>query len=182
LVIKRDSECTNNVGGNSELYIFEYHKYARSEIKVTDNILINFPASVIFNLNSLNIGYTESVDEEDGGVVYSQSGNFDLIRVLPTDSYKNFAAKDWRIILKDNNGNYRLVGLDTGIKLKFTKDIGSNLSDFNGFKFSFETKEENTAPFLTDLTGFYINDYPLLSDGNDNIIQDGQTNDIEIIL
>jgi hypothetical protein len=182
LAIKRDLKCTDNVGGNSKLYIFEFRKYARSLVKVTDNILVNFPYSVIYDLNSLNIAFSENIDEEDGGVVYSQSGSFQINKILSSDNYKQFAAKDWRIITKDNNGNYRLVGLETGLKLKFTKENGSNLADFSGFNFSFETKEENTAPFLTDLNGFSIDEFPLLTDGLDNIIQDGSTNNIEIIL
>tara|TARA_R110000850_G_scaffold171880_1_gene297203 strand:+ start:782 stop:1330 length:549 start_codon:yes stop_codon:yes gene_type:complete len=179
LAINRDALCTDNVGGSSDIYIFEYVKYARSLIKVTDNILVTFPYSVVHDLNALQIGFSEKVDEEDGGVTYSQSGNFDLIRVLPTDSYKDFAAKDWRIIIKDNNGNYRLIGLDTGVKLKFSKENGTNLSDFNGFKFTFETKEENTAPFMSNLTGFFINEYPNLGDENGNEIIDNNNNNIQ---
>ena len=152
--IERDEQCADNHGGIEGLYIFEYVKYSRSQIEVTNNILVNFPFSVIYNLNALNVSFSESVDEEDGGVAYSQSGGFDLSKILNTDNYKIFAEKDWRIIIKDNNGYYRLLGLHTGLKIKFTKEQGTGLGDFNGFKFTFETKEENTAPFLNDLSGF----------------------------
>ena len=156
MAINRDEQCVDNHGGIDELYIFEYVKYSRSQINVTNNILDLFPFTVIYDLNALNLSFTESVDEEDGGVVYSQSGGFDLAKVLPTDNYKQFAEKDWRIIIKDNNGYYRLLGLHTGLIIKFTKEIGTGLGDFSGFKFTFETKEENTAPFLNDLSGFLI--------------------------
>ena len=154
--INRTEKCINNYGGSSDLYIFEYKDYARSLIKVTDNVLVTFPYSVIYNLNAKEINFSEPVDEQDGGVVYSQSGSFQLNKILLEDNYKQFVSKDWRIITRDNNGFLRLIGLETGLKIKFTKEIGTNLADFNGFKFSFETKEENTAPFLTDLSGFDI--------------------------
>lgn len=156
LAINRTDKCTDNHGGISELYIFEYKDIARSQIKVSDNILVTFPYSIIYNLNANLINFTEQVDEQEGGVVYSQSGSFQLKKVLSTDNYKTFAEKDWRIILKDNNGFYRFLGLETGLKIKFTKELGNSLNDFNGFKFSFETKEENTAPYLNDLSLFEI--------------------------
>lgn len=155
--MERTEKCTNNHGGNSELYVFEYTDIPRSQIKVVDNILTEFPSTAAYDINANQISFTESVDEEDGGVTYSQSGNFQLKKLLPEDNFKQFVSKDWRIIARDNNGYYRLIGLETGLKIKFTKETGSNLNEFNGFKFSFETKEENTAPFIYDLTMFVIN-------------------------
>lgn len=155
----RKKECTNNVGGNNSLFIFKYENYSRSQIKVSDNILDTFPSVDVYELNPLNIAFSENIDEEDGGVVYSQSGSFDLVKIKSTDNFKYLASQDFRILIKDNNENYRLIGLETGLKLKFTKENGTNLSDFNGFKFTFETKEEITAPFLTDLSFFNVVGY-----------------------
>jgi hypothetical protein len=179
-VYSREEKFSDSHGGSSDLYIFKYVDYARSLIKVTNNILIAFPYSVIYNLNALNITFTEAIDEEDGGVSYTQSGGFQLNKTLSTDNFKNFVAKDWRIITKDNNGNYRLIGLETGLKLKGTKETGGNLNEFNGFKFTFDTKEENTSPFLTDLNIFNIMPIEglLFTDGNNNTIQDGNANEL----
>ena len=155
----RQKECINNVGGNNTLFIFKYENYSRSQIKVTDNVLVTFPDVDVYELNSLNIGFSENIEEEDGGVVYSQNGSFDLVKIKSTDNFKYLASQDFRILIKDNNENYRLIGLETGLKLKFTKESGTNLSDFNGFKFSFDTKEENTAPFVNDLNFFNVVGY-----------------------
>lgn len=159
MVTNRAEQCNDNHGGISNIYLFEYMYIPLSQFRVTNNILELFPQAVIHEIKSKNISFTESIDIEDGGVVYSQTGGFDISKVLPTDNFKDLASKDWRIIVKDNNGFYRLIGLHTGVKLKFTKELGVNLSDFNGFKFSFETKEENTAPFITNLDGFIIENY-----------------------
>jgi len=49
-----------------------------------------------------------------------------------------------------------MLGLFTGMQGKFTKTTGTNRADFNGYNFTYDTKEENTAPFLTDLSAFSI--------------------------
>ena len=157
MAINRTEKCTNNYGGVADLYILEYKDYARSKIKITDNYLVTFPFSVIYDLNALQVNFTESPTMEDGGVSFAQSGAFQLNKILPSDSFKSFIEKDWCIIIKDNNGFFRFLGLETGLKIKYTKEIGTNLADFNGFKFSFETKEENSAPFLSDLSNYDIN-------------------------
>tara|TARA_R110000822_G_scaffold30374_3_gene88536 strand:- start:2128 stop:2640 length:513 start_codon:yes stop_codon:yes gene_type:complete len=156
LAITKREDCTNNYGGISELYVFEYEDYARSQIKIVNNFLVTFPFSYIYDLGALQVDFTESATQEDGGVSFDQSGTYKLNKIMSTDNFRLFLNKDWRIIIKDNNGNYRFLGLETGLKIKYTKETGSNLSDFNGFKFSFETKEADSAPFLTDLSNYNI--------------------------
>ena len=153
---KRD-DFTNNYGGISEMYVLEYKDYARSKIKIVNNFLVDFPFSVIYDLGALQVNFTESPTLEDGGVSFAQSGSFQLNKIMSTDNFRLFLDKNWRFIIKDNNGNYRFLGLETGLKIKYTKEVGTNLADFNGFKFSFETKEEDSAPFLIDLSNFDIN-------------------------
>ena len=71
-----------------------------------------------------------------------------------------------------------MLGLNTGVQGKFTKSTGGNLADFNGYNFTYDTKEEDTAPFLTDLSLFGL--MPIsglrLQDGNNNNLQDGSNN------
>tara|TARA_R110000764_G_scaffold215980_2_gene302803 strand:- start:319 stop:1488 length:1170 start_codon:yes stop_codon:yes gene_type:complete len=129
----------------------EYTEHVRTSIIVVDNYLTAFPISEMYNLNPSNITFSEAVDSEDGGVVYNQSGGFQLNKILPTDNYIRFLNKDWRVIIKDNNGFYRMIGLHTGVKFKFNKDNGGTLNAFNGTKFTFSTKEEITAPFMDSL-------------------------------
>ena len=154
--INRDEQCADSVGGVSDLYVFPYVKYSRSQIKVVDNILIDFPFSLIYDLNALQSTLTETPSIEDGGIAFAQTGSFQINKIKSVDSYRMFLEKDWRIIIRDNNGNYRLIGLQNGVKIKYTKEIGTNLVDFNGFKMSFDTKEEYTAPFITNLDYFDI--------------------------
>lgn len=149
----RSKKCDNNQGGSSELYIFPFQKYSRSQITVVDNMLIKFPYNEIFNLNANNISFDEEC-KEDGDVYYEQKVSFQLKKILKEDNFKGLSSKDFRIVTKDNNGNYRLLGLYTGLSGSFTKSTGTNRVDFNGYSFNFETKEENSAPFLNGLSLF----------------------------
>lgn len=176
----RAKQCKNSSGGNSEFYVFPFIKYNRSQITVINNILTVFPYNVIYDLNSNNISFKEDIDEEDGGVSYTQTTSSRFPKIQSKDDYKILSQQDYRVITKDNNGNYRLIGLRNGMKGKFSKDTGVNRSDFNGFDVSFDNKEENTAPFLNDLSLFNIMPIEglLIEDGNNNIIEDGNNNEL----
>ena len=126
-------------------------------------------------MNGNSITFKEDVEHDDGGVSYSQKTTFKINKITIKDNYKKFAQQDYRIIIRDNNSNYRMLGLYTGMIGKYTKETGTNRSDFNGFDFSFETKEENSAPFLKDLSFFNV--MPIeglfIQDGSNNLLQDG---------
>lgn len=153
----RATECTNSRGGNTELYIFPFIKYSLSEIEYTGNYLTKFPYSAIFKLDSPVTSFNQPVTSEDGGTTFAQNVTFQLNKILDTDDYKNFVDFDWRIIVKDGNGFYRMIGVETGVKGSYTEETGGYAPEYNGFKFTFETKEERTAAFLENLEGFDIN-------------------------
>ena len=66
-------------------------------------------------------------------------------------------TKDFRIIIQDNNGKFRFLGLYNGLKGSIQEQIGTNRNEFNGYAFTFEGKEEINAPYLLDLDDFSIN-------------------------
>lgn len=176
----RAKQCKNSNGGSSEFYVFPFIEYSRGQVSVIDNVLTVFPYNIIYNLNSNNISFKEDVEHEDGGVSYTQTTSCRFSKIQSKDDYKILSEQDYRVITKDNNGNYRLIGLLNGMKGKFSKNIGVNRSDFNGFEVNFDNKEEFTAPFLNDLSFFNIMPIEglLIEDGNNNIIEDGNTNEL----
>ena len=182
MAINRNKQCLNNYSGISAIYAFKYVKYKRSDMNVSSNILTKFPYSVVYDLNAINISFKEDIEHSEGGTVFSQSLSFDLLSVLETDDYSEFCNNDWRFIIKTNNNKYKLIGYKTGMIGKYSKDEGNGLNSFSGFKFNFSTKEQQTAPFLVDLTGFYIDEYPFLSDGLGNTIQDGNNNNLQVTI
>lgn len=171
----RAKQCDNSQGGASVLYLFPFIKYSESQITVVDNFLTVFPYNIIYDLGAFNISFDEEVGES-----YEQKCSFQVKKILATDKFKEYANRDYRIILKDNNGNLRMLGLFTGLKGGFSKSIGVNRTDFNGYNFTYETKEENTAPFMNDLSFFNIMNVDGLSiqDGNNNSLQNGNNDSI----
>ena len=148
----------NSQGGAKQLYVFPYIEISESNITIVDNYLTSFPVSTIYDLNASDITFEESVSE-----FYEQKVSFKLKKLLAADQLKDLAKKDFRIIIKDNNSNHRLLGLYTGLEGKFTKSIGASRSAFNGYNFNFETKEEQTAPFISTSTfsTFFLNNIKL---------------------
>jgi len=77
------------------------------------------------------------------------------------DDYVNLQKllnKDYQIIFKDRNGLYRIFGLYTGLEmLTFNSSTGGAKAEMNGFKLSFEGKEERGSYFISDLesVGFF---------------------------
>lgn len=163
----------NSQGGSGVLYIFPFVEYSSSQITVVNNFLTAFPYNIIYNLEAFNITFDEDVSE-----FYEQKCTFQVKKILAIDKFKEYAQRDYRIILKDNNGNLRILGAHTGVQGKFTKSTGGNLADFNGYNFTYDTKEEDTAPFLTDLSLFNVMPFNGLNlqDGNGNLIQDNNDN------
>lgn len=172
----RKIQCNNSNGGASKIYVMPYVDYLNNQITVINNILTVFPYNIIYDLNAVNINY--NIDSNDD--IYNEKVSFQLKKLKETDNFESFLKRDYRIIIKDNNGKIRLLGLRTGMAGGFKQEIGTNRTDFNGYSFNFETKEEYSAPFLNDLNLFNIMpvDGLILQDGNNNNIQDGNNNNI----
>ena len=175
----RDRECDNLQGGVNKVYIFPFVKYLRSEITVTNNILVSFPYNIIYDMNATNINFTIDV-KEDNDIVFDEKVSFQLRKLNEIDKFKQIVGQDYRVIAKDNNGKLRLLGLYNGMKGSYNENVGTNRSDFNGYSFNFENKESESAPYLTDLSIFNIMpiDGLLFNDGNGNLIVDGNNNNI----
>ena len=178
----REKQCTNSNGGGSELYLFPFIKYSRSKIDVSGNTITKFPYSVIYRLYANNISFNEDVTDEIGGLQSNQTLTYKLNKVTQEDDLKEFASYDWRAIVKDNNGYYRMMGVYNGIKGSYKKEMGENLNEYNGFNFSFDTLENEPAYYLNDLSDFSINENPLWTDLNEDFVVDLDDNKIEVTI
>ena len=173
----RKIQCNNSQGGASKVYIFPYISYLSSQITIENNILTDYPYNIIYDMNAVNINYTvdatENIDSE-----YTEKISFQVKKLKETDYFDKFIQQDYRCIIKDNNNKIRIFGLTNGLKLSYKEDIGTNRTDFNGYSFSLDGKEEIKAPYLSNLDLFNVMPIEglLIQDGNDNLIQDGNDN------
>tara|TARA_R110002020_G_scaffold255196_1_gene469049 strand:- start:1289 stop:1882 length:594 start_codon:yes stop_codon:yes gene_type:complete len=149
-------QCKDSNGGTRVLYAFPYVKYSRTQIKVVNNVLTVFPYTDIYDLNAVNVDFNENLSSEDGGFQSLQSLSYELLKISKSDSFKDFVNFDWRFVVEDNNGLLRVMGLKNGLSGGYLKELGAGKSDFNGFKFTYETKEDCEAPFLDNLDLFNV--------------------------
>jgi hypothetical protein len=151
----RDRRNSVLQGGAKDLYIMPYVDYLDSEITVENNILTVFPKSTIYRVVAENINI--SIDaKQDKDIEYSEKISFQLKKLSEKDKFKEYLKQDYRIIIKDNNGKIRLFGLQNGLICSYKEESGTNRNEFSGYSFNFEGKEENSAPYLNDLSLFVV--------------------------
>lgn len=162
----------NGLGGVKTIYLFSYVKYSRSQIGLNNNVIIEFPATDIFEFTTVgNVDFSENTIEDDGGKYYEISLSFKTNKFDEVLKLKN---KDIRAIVLDNNGNYRLLGNYNGLTCEtFRKTTGVSKQDFNGFEFSFSGKELREAFFIEDLDVITQPDFDyLLQENGDYLLQE----------
>ena len=146
-------KCKNSQGGISEVYLFPYVEYSRSQIVTSGNVLTTFPSTTIYKFYCNNQpNATETQETDAGGKYYNQSIGFEFESKDDTENILKLLKKDYRIIFKDRNGLFRIFGLFTGLtcdSINYT--TGNAKSDFNGFKLDFKGKEEKQSFFINNL-------------------------------
>jgi hypothetical protein len=173
-------KCKDSIGGLNEVYLFPFVKYSRSQIITNGINLVTFPNTLIYRYHFLgDTGFNESTEVDAGGKLFNQTISLTFQSSNDFVEMQKLLKQDYRIIIKDKNGNYRILGLFNGCianDLRYT--TGSGKSDLNGFTISFEAKEEKTAHFINDLenAGFEVftgDDFLLLEDGFYLLFEDG---------
>lgn len=175
-----DKRCKNNLGGVSKLYLFPYVKYLRSQIVIAEEELTSFPPTTIFEFETDVISFSEPMQENDGGKFYNQNLEFSLIGNNDFWELQKLLKKDYRIIIQDRNGNYKILGLYTGLECtNFSQVTGGGKSELNGFNLSFEGQEIRSSLFIKNLgeAGFTIDslepEFRLLENGNFRLLENG---------
>ena len=154
----RNIQCDNSQGGVSRLYVMPWVQLLESQIVVSNNVLTSFPNTTVYKIDAENVNF--NIDANDD--FYDEKLSFQLKKLLETDNFKPFISQDFRVIVKTNNKKYRLLGLKNGMIGRYKEESGTNRNDFNGYSFDFQNKEEESAPYLTDLSFFNIVDTIIL--------------------
>lgn len=173
-------KCKDSLAGVSEIYLFPFVNYSRSQILVNGNILTTFPATTIYKFYANgNPTPNENQEQDVGGKYYNQSISLDLQYKDDAFQLSKLLNKDYRLIFKDRNGLYRIFGLYTGLEagqLNYT--TGNGKGDLNGFKIDFSGKEEKGSFFINDLenAGFFNADfnYRITQDGSFRITENNE--------
>tara|TARA_R110000851_G_scaffold237164_2_gene390017 strand:- start:11265 stop:11840 length:576 start_codon:yes stop_codon:yes gene_type:complete len=151
LMSGRSEPCKDNLGGIEKIYIATYVEYLPSQYTVVDNELLAFPATgvVEFSARPEANTFTENWD----GEIWSQTLNlqFNVKSIQMNLILKSMENNDLRVIVKLNNGTFKILGLNNGLTLEsHNSESGGARADFNGYTVSFEGKELYQAAFITD--------------------------------
>jgi hypothetical protein len=174
----RNRQCKTSVGGVSKLWLFPFTKYLRSQITRDGLSLVTFPETIIYEFESENITITQDKQLEGESQFYNQGLTVDFNKILVDDELFKIVKQDYRAIIKDNNGNFRLLGAYNGMNANLVRETGDNRASFNGSKLSLEGKESDEALFISNLdsAGFIqaAGNYLALEDGVLMFTEDNQ--------
>lgn len=165
-------ECNDSQGGVSKLYLFSWEKYNRSQIKVNNNILTEFPFNEVFEIGFVgSVNFTEEQQEDDGGEYYQIVLSF---KVKNFSEISKLSKKNVRAVILDRQGNFRLLGAVNGLFFeRISKTSGSAMSDFNGFEVELSGKELREAYFFSSLDIINAPDMDyLLQENGDYLLQE----------
>ncbi len=175
----RDRYCKDSISGVKEIWLTPFVSYPRYQI-ITDGVfLIEMPPTSFHQyVQADDANFSEPQQENEGGKFYQQNLTFALPMILDgADAYamNNLVFRDFRVLIKDRNDNYRILGLYNGITVESIAQVtGGGKADFNGYNIIMKGEEENAAHFITDLDdagitfGFLLletGDYILLEHG-----------------
>lgn len=171
-----DRKCRDSLGGIHKLYIFPYVKFIRSQIVTNGNILVSFPDTLIYEFYANgNPTANENQTENEGGKYYEQNLSFQFQYGI--ENIEKLINKDYRVIVLDRNGIYRIYGLYNGLESgNLDYNTGGAKIDMNGYSIGFNGKEENGSFFITDLedAGFSLTaSFRITEDGELRELQNG---------
>lgn len=167
-------KCKNNIGGVKAVWLLTWKPYSRSQIITVGNTVVTFPQSFVYKFESLTTPTAnETMNENDGGKYYEQSLTMSFKSNWSRD-FDKFLKKDFRALILDNNGLYRIFGLYNGLECKKVDfKTGGGKNEMNGYTFTLEGQEEKQSFFIVDPfnNGFLEdNSYYLLLQNSDNIL------------
>ena len=173
----RSRKCKAGVSGVDYIYLFRFVKYARSLIVRDQLTLTDFPETTIYRFEG-NYSFNESQSTQDGGKFYTQNLTADFIGIELNTNLVKLVNEDYRVIIKDNNGVFRLLGAYNGVITELNSTTGSSQAEFSGYNLTFEGQEIEQALYIDDLedAGFVISEdnFLLLEDGTPILTEDNQ--------
>jgi len=174
---RKEIPC-KGVGGIKTVYLFPYVDYAYTLIAGTrGKVLTSFPATDIYEFETVRASMTETGKHEEDGLSYDQSLTFTLKKQdkVTTNELNIMTNMELSYIVKFNDGRFKIGGLYNGASLSFDGDSGGGKESFNGYNIKIEGLEEWQGAFIDNLSsaGFTEKQFLLLTDGDAFLMEDG---------
>lgn len=151
--------CKNSVGGLDAVYFVNYDDLPDTNITmdVTDTDLIasvtGSPRAYKYELKGES-SYEESIvsDRTSSGTTHFEGALNLALKKLTVDDHKELKLLIWgrtKIILRDNNQNYFLVGKEHGADVNGGSIVtGAAMGDKSGYDLTFQSMERVPANFI----------------------------------
>lgn len=159
-------KCKSRLGGVKAIWLLKWKPYTRSQISVSGNIITSFPESFVYKFESLTIpNASENQTQNEGGKFYEQSISL-TFKANTANEFKKIIDNDYRALILDNNGLYRIYGLWNGLQCNGVDfNTGGGKSDLNGYNFTLNGLEEKESLFIEN--PFAVETYYILAMNND---------------
>jgi hypothetical protein len=146
--------CRDNIGGIQEVYIGEWNSDSLTYVYGTDDIIGTFSGATVsfytFEQEIETGSYTENgqFSTENLTAFYEQTLTITLHKLDASlrNKIKVLGQGKWRIIIKDQRGNYFLMGRTNPVRVSAsTPGVGKAYGDLNGAIITFTGKEKEPA-------------------------------------
>lgn len=172
-------KCRDTIGGVNTVWLLKWQKYNRSQIVTNGNYLTMFPDTFIFRFDSVTpANATETQQENEGGKFFEQTISMSF-KAKTSRDFDQIIKNDWRCLVLDNNGLYRIFGLYNGLQSSaIDYKSGGSKSELNGYSFTLSGQEEYPAYFIENPTelGLTEEDFFLLFQNNDFMLMQNNNN------
>lgn len=148
--------CRDNIGGIRYVYLFKWYDYTFTEIQdVRSGEITVFPETTLYRFDIENGNFTETINNDENGINYSQSLNFTLKKqdLFTTNELNVLTKIDFRYIVEFNDGSLKMGGAIHGANISSLELVsGGNKQDLNGYNLTIESNERYKAPYLEDIS------------------------------
>jgi hypothetical protein len=175
-------KCKDSLGGVKTVWLLKWVKYSRSQIITTGNYLTTFPETFIFRFDSVTQPTANEQQQQNEGCKFFEQSITMSFKAKSSREFDQIIKSDWRVLVLDNNGLYRLFGLYNGMQsgaIDFKS--GGAKNELNGYSFTLTGQEEHAAYFILDPfdLGLTEEEFFLLFQNNDFFMT--QNNDFFMI-
>lgn len=145
------TNCSDQVGGISEIYIADYIDKGTPTINASGLITAWTDAIGDFYTYQIkpetgNFTQTPTRNEQSGTLFYEQGGVFQLAGLDSNREVENDILNKGRTLIifksRGTTAKYFVIGLENGATITTPAETGTAMGDFKGYKFNVNAKEE----------------------------------------
>jgi len=150
ITLGRKCPCKQSIGGIDKVYFLQ----SGTSYTLTAGLITAFPAATKFyeyKLSGDNGLEEPGVVDQDAGTSYHDQNLTITLQVQSAamqSELRNMEKGLNKVIVKDNNGNLKLVGADNGCVISVTASTGTDMSGMNGYTVTITGKEKDMSYYV----------------------------------